>query len=199
RRFLAGDQTLFSQIRDPRPELGKDIARLTKERHAEFQHTIYHLEPNVKDTPGGLRDMQVLRWLAKLGAGDEQSPPDTAVLFEVRCFLHYLSGRDDNRFTFDRQDEIAKLIGAASTENLMRRYYRAVRGISRLANRRLDRFEAKGSSLFAQFRDKCRKRSRHRDAPVRIRRDARAAAGGRHARPPGARQRPFQRMGEESI
>jgi [protein-PII] uridylyltransferase len=154
RRFLAGDQTLFQQIRDPRPELGRDIARLTKERHAEFQHTIYHLEPNVKDTPGGLRDMQVLRWLAKLGAGDEQAPPDTAVLFEVRCFLHYLAGRDDNRFTFDRQDEIAKLIGAASPEELMRRYYRAVRGISRLANRRIDRFEARGSSLLSQFRDK---------------------------------------------
>ncbi|HVW09670.1 MAG TPA: nucleotidyltransferase domain-containing protein [Bryobacteraceae bacterium] len=154
RRFLAGDEALFRQIRDPRPELGKDIARLTKERHAEFQHTIYHLEPNVKDAPGGLRDMQVLRWLAKLGAGDEQSPPDTAVLFEVRCFLHYLAGRDDNRFTFDRQDEIAKLIGASSPEELMRRYYRAVRSISRLANRRLDRFEAKASSLFSQFRDR---------------------------------------------
>jgi [protein-PII] uridylyltransferase len=154
RRFLAGGESLFHDVRDPRPELGKDLARLTKERHAGFQNTIYHLEPNVKDTPGGLRDMQVLRWLAKLGAGDEQAPPDTAVLFEVRCFLHYLAGRDDNRFTFDRQDEIAKLIGATSPEALMRRYYRAVRKISRLANRRIDRFEARGSSLFSQFRDK---------------------------------------------
>ena len=174
RRFLAGDEALFRQIRDPRAELGKDIARLTKTRHLEYQCTIYHLEPNVKDAPGGLRDVQVLRWLAKLGAGDEQSPPDTAVLFEIRCFLHYLSGRDDNRFTFERQDEIASLIAApgqqhaqvappdaaervappVSVEDLMRRYYRAVRGISRLANRRLERFEAKGSSLFSQFRDK---------------------------------------------
>ncbi len=154
RRFLAGDEALFRQIRDPRSELGKDIARMTKERHMEFQGTIYHLEPNVKDAPGGLRDFQVLRWLAKLGAGDEQKLPDTSVLFEIRCFLHYLAGRDDNRFTFERQDEISKLIGAGSPEELMRRYYRAVRGISRLANRRLDRFEAKGSSLFSQFRDK---------------------------------------------
>jgi [protein-PII] uridylyltransferase len=154
RRFLAGDQALFRQIRDPRAKLGKDIARLTKERHLEFQGTIYHLEPNVKDAPGGLRDVQVLRWLAKLGAGDEQSPPDTAVLFDIRCFLHYLAGRDDNRFTFERQDEIAKLMGMLSPEDLMRRYYLAVRSISRLANRRLERFEAKGSSLFAQFRDK---------------------------------------------
>lgn len=154
RRFLAGDEALFRMIKDPRPELGKDIARLTKERHIEYQGTIYHLEPNVKDAPGGLRDMQVLRWLAKLGAGDEHGLPDTAVLFEIRCFLHYLAGRDDNRFTFERQDEIAALIGAPSVEDLMRRYYRAVRGISRLANRRLDRYEARGSSLFSQFRDK---------------------------------------------
>jgi [protein-PII] uridylyltransferase len=154
RRFLAGDEALFRQIRDPRPELGKDVARMTKERHLEFQGTIYHLEPNVKDAPGGLRDVQVLRWLAKLGAGDEQQPPNTSVLFEVRCYLHYLAGRDDNRFTFDRQDEIATLIGASSPEDLMRRYYRAVRVISRLANRRLERFEAKRSSLFSQFRDK---------------------------------------------
>jgi [protein-PII] uridylyltransferase len=154
RRFLAGDEALFRQIKDPRAELGKDIARLTKERHLEYQNTIYHLEPNVKDAPGGLRDVQVLRWFAKLGAGDEHSPPDTEVLFEIRCFLHYLAGRDDNRFTFERQDEVTKLIGAESVEDLMRRYYRAVRGIARLANRRLDRFEAKGSSLFSQFRDK---------------------------------------------
>jgi [protein-PII] uridylyltransferase len=154
RRLLGGDETLFRQIRDPRPELGKDIARMTKERYLEFQGTIYHLEPNVKDSPGGLRDVQVLRWLAKLGAGDEQSPPDTAVLFDIRCFLHYIAGRDDNRFTFERQDQIAKLMGVSSPEDLMRRYYRAVRGISRLAVRRLDRFEAKGSSLFSQFRDK---------------------------------------------
>ena len=80
RRFLAGDEALFRQIRDPRAELGKDIARMTKERHLEFQGTIYHLEPNVKDSPGGLRDVQVLRWLAKFGAGDEQTPPDTGAV-----------------------------------------------------------------------------------------------------------------------
>jgi [protein-PII] uridylyltransferase len=154
RRFLAGDQALFQQIRDPKPELGRNIAALTRERHNQFQNTIYHLEPNVKDAPGGLRDLQVLRWLAKLGAGDSDAAAGVPVLFEVRCFLHYLAGRDDNKFTFERQDEIAQLIGAESPEELMRRYYRAVRGIARLADRRLDRFEAKRSSLFSQFRDR---------------------------------------------
>jgi [protein-PII] uridylyltransferase len=154
RRFLAGDEALYRQVRDPKPELGRNLAELTRERHARFQNTIYHLEPNVKDTPGGLRDLQVLRWFARLGAGTGQLPPGADVLFEVRCFLHYLAKRDDNKFSFDRQDEISRLCGAASPEDLMRRYFRAVRGIARLANRRLDQFEAKGSSLFAQFRDR---------------------------------------------
>ncbi len=159
RRFLAGDQFLFTQLKDPRPELGRNIVQITRERHARFQHTIYHLEPNVKDAPGGLRDLQVLRWLARLGGADGAVPNGVEVLFEIRCFLHYLAGRDDNKLSFERQDQIGDLIGAESPEALMRRYYRAVRGIARLANRRLDRFEAKPGTIFSQFRDKFSKLS----------------------------------------
>lgn len=157
RRRLAGNETLSAAIRDPRPDLGRNIVQLTHERHARFQNTIYHLEPNVKDAPGGLRDLQVLRWLAKLGAGDETLPRGVPVLFEIRCFLHYLGGRDDNKLSFERQDQIAALSGAVSPEALMRQYYRAVRDIARMANRRLDRFESKRSSLFSAFRDRTAK------------------------------------------
>ena len=159
RRLLAGNEALFRQIRDPRPDLGKNIVQLTHERHAKFQNTIYHLEPNVKDSPGGLRDLQVLRWLLKLGAGDHDLPAGVPVLFEIRCFLHYLGGRDDNKLSFERQDEIAQLSGVATAEDLMRQYYRAVRDIARLADRRLDKFEAKRSSLFSNFRDRTSKLS----------------------------------------
>ena len=154
RRFLGGDEALFLQIKDPGADLGRNIAQLTRERHARFQDTIYHLEPNVKDAPGGLRDLQVLRWLAKLDTNEGDLPPGIGVLFEIRCFLHYLAGRDDNKLGFERQDEIAALSHAASPEELMRQYYRAVRGIARLAGRRLDKFEAKRSTLFTQFRDR---------------------------------------------
>lgn len=157
RRLLAGNEELFRQVRDPRPELGRNIVQLTKERHAKFHSTIYHLEPNVKDSPGGLRDLQVLRWLAKLGAGDQELPSGMPVLFEIRCFLHYLGGRDDNKLSFERQEEIAALHKVSSPEELMRQFYLAVRPISRLANRRLDRFEARRSSLFSQFRDRSAK------------------------------------------
>ena len=159
RRLLGGNEALFKQIRDPRSDLGRNIVELTHERHARYQGTIYHLEPNVKDSPGGLRDLQVLRWLEKLGAGDQDLPAGVPVLFEIRCFLHYLAGRDDNKLSFERQDEIANLSGAVNPEDLMRQYYRAVRGIARLANRRLDRFETKRSSLLAQFRDRSGKLS----------------------------------------
>jgi [protein-PII] uridylyltransferase len=154
RRFLAGEEALFREIKDPVAELGRNIAELTRQRHTRFQDTIYHLEPNVKDAPGGLRDLQVLRWLQKLGSGDGETLPGVDTLFQIRCFLHYLGGRDDNKLSFERQDEIAQLSGISSPEELMRQYYRAVRGIARLAVRRLDRFEAKRSSLFTQIRDR---------------------------------------------
>jgi [protein-PII] uridylyltransferase len=157
RRLLAGSEMLATLVRDPRPDLGRNIVQLTRERHARFQSTIYHLEPNVKDAPGGLRDLQVLRWLSQLGAGDHDLPQGVPVLFEIRCFLHYLSARDDNKLSFERQDEIAALSGAVSPEALMRQYYRAIRDIARLANRRLERFESKRSSLFSQFRDRTSK------------------------------------------
>jgi [protein-PII] uridylyltransferase len=157
RRLLAGNEELSKQVRDPRPDLGRNIVQLTRERHARFQSTIYHLEPNVKDSPGGLRDLQVLRWLSQLGAGDHDLPHGVPVLFEIRCYLHYLGARDDNKLSFERQDEIAALSAAASPEALMRQYYRAVRDIARLANRRLERFESKRSSLFSAFRDRTSK------------------------------------------
>jgi [protein-PII] uridylyltransferase len=157
RRLLAGSEELSKQVRDPRPDLGRNIVQLTRERHARFQSTIYHLEPNVKDSPGGLRDLQVLRWLSQLGAGDHDLPHGVPVLFEIRCYLHYLGARDDNKLSFERQDEIAALSAAASPEALMRQYYRAVRDIARLANRRLERFESKRSSLFSAFRDRTSK------------------------------------------
>jgi [protein-PII] uridylyltransferase len=153
RRFLAGDEALYRQVKDPASELGRNIAELTRQRHTRFQDTVYHLEPNVKEAPGGLRDLQVMRWLAKLGAAGEQTPGNVDVLFRVRCFLHYLAGRDDNKLSFERQDEIARLCDGQTPEELMREYYRAVVPIARVANRRLENFEARRSGLFSRFRD----------------------------------------------
>ena len=76
-RLLAGDEKLFTRLHDR--DLPKLIAReattlvqgltqVTRNRHARFGHTIFHLEPNLKDGPGGLRDGNVTTWLSTIAA-----------------------------------------------------------------------------------------------------------------------------------
>ena len=73
-RFLAGDRALYARFAERLPRflhaqrdpLMRNLTRLTRERHRKYQNTYYHLEPNIKDTPGGLRDYQLVRWLARI-------------------------------------------------------------------------------------------------------------------------------------
>src|SRR5581483_5843165 len=73
-RFLAGDRTLYARMAERLPRflhgqreaLRRNMTRLARERHEKFQETFYHLEPNVKDGPGGLRDYQLICWLDQL-------------------------------------------------------------------------------------------------------------------------------------
>ena len=130
-RYLAGDEPLFARLRNQvlpemvareRHELVRDLARLTRPRHAKHSHTIFHLEPNLKDAPGGLRDFDVACWLERIAelkkdrgrASSEDLPaldPEcrSAVEFlsAARCFLHYRQGRDDNVLTYELQSEAA--------------------------------------------------------------------------------------------
>ena len=76
-RFLTGDRTLYAGLADRLPRfihanrdaLVRNLAQLTRDRHTKYAGTFYHLEPNVKDTPGGLRDYQLVCWLAQLRDG----------------------------------------------------------------------------------------------------------------------------------
>ncbi len=76
-RFLAGDQEFFSTLRDNLiPEvmareshvLVERLAEMTRNRHRKFANTVFHLEPNVKDAPGGYRDYTLACWLAAMSA-----------------------------------------------------------------------------------------------------------------------------------
>ena len=106
-RCIGGDENVFVKLRDKavaklRSRDGKSIgvalAKLTSERHAKFGDTLFHLEPNIKDCPGGLRDANVCEWLRGLrpgkSHGDATSPSrdefQEAVTFlaAARCFLH---------------------------------------------------------------------------------------------------------------
>ena len=120
-RFLLGDrhtgETLRSRLFDRRSSreakaLATAAAQITRERHARFGHTLFHLEPNVKDAPGGLRDAHVCAWLRRLRGAtlpEETGPFAEALSFltSTRVFLHLRHGRDDNTLDWHAQDEAA--------------------------------------------------------------------------------------------
>src|SRR5882724_9862064 len=118
RRLLGGDQTLYANLEARLPvflerrarALNRHLSGLTHSRHARFQDTLYHLAPDVKETPGGLRDLHLLGWLAKLHKPDADVAARLVephkFLSSLRCFLHYQAGRDQNLLDFEAQAEI---------------------------------------------------------------------------------------------
>jgi len=141
-RLVAGDASLHARLetqalprvfdRD-RDAVLKRLAEITLLRHAKYGGTLFHLEPNIKDCPGGLRDVHVCGWIAKLLARDcdaragvakadgvkpggpprESASEDhefhdaVAFLRLVRCFLHFRHERDDNTLDWQAQDAAA--------------------------------------------------------------------------------------------
>ncbi len=170
-RYLAGDRSLYAKLAEKMPRfitanrdvLVRNLAQLTRERHTKYADTFYHLEPNVKETPGGLRDFQLICWLAqmretqptRLGAAHPAPELEQAFRFlaRLRCYLHCQSGRDNNLLSFEAQDAMAEQWRTGDAALWMREYYRHARAIYRAAMRDLEANEAQSSSLFAQFRD----------------------------------------------
>jgi [protein-PII] uridylyltransferase len=162
-RYLVGDRALYAAlagklprfIRGNREELVRNLARLARQRHAKYANTIHHLEPNVKESPGGLRDYQIVRWLSQLRQQEPERPLEDAFLYftQVRCFLHAQAGRDANVLSFDAQDAIAEQWYQGDAARAMREYYRHARTVYRAAVHDLDASEAQTGSLFSQFRD----------------------------------------------
>ncbi len=182
-RYLAGDRELFTRLREkaiPRlvgrecQNLIQNLAEITRARHHKFGNTVFHLEPNVKDGPGGLRDYNVANWLALISAMEKlkvwpdektllpvssQRAFDAALDFQmsVRCFLHFRHGRHDNTLFWEAQDEAAaRKIGASdaditSAADWMRIYFGHVRSVHRVCNQLLEEIPAAWSSLYRQF------------------------------------------------
>jgi [protein-PII] uridylyltransferase len=182
-RYLAGDRELFLKLREkvvPRlvgrecQSLIQNLGEITRARHHKFANTVFHLEPNVKDGPGGLRDYNVANWLALISAMEKlklwpdantllpvssRRALDAALDFQmsVRCFLHFRHGRHDNTLTWEAQDEAAaRKIGATDAEisnaaDWMRVYFGHVRSVFRVCNQLLEEIPAAWSSLYRQF------------------------------------------------
>ncbi len=131
---------------------------MTRSRHARFHDTIYRLEPDVKETPGGLRDLQTIHWLRMLretSAEPEEDPRPAEFLASVRCFLHFQAGRDHNLLTFELQDEIAaaEFSPWQDPAEWMRAWYRHASRIHQQVLCELELGESKDRSLMANFRD----------------------------------------------
>lgn len=162
-RFICGDRELFESLHDrvlPKmvaaeaSELRQRLIELTRARHKKYGETIFHLEPDIKECPGGLRDAQVANWLGlineleKTGAWPEPESwlpgarrrdyfAASDFLSAVRCFLHYSQGRDLNVLSYELQAEAASRgVGCehevSSPAEWMRTYFRRVRTIERL-------------------------------------------------------------------
>jgi len=195
-RFLAGDRELFARLHDKAiPKLVvreskallQGLAEVTRERHGKFGHTVFHLEPNLKETPGGLRDCNVAAWLAlistmgKLGdwpdASSLRAPVrkqlDAALefLMAARCFLHFRHGRDDNALSWEAQDEAAaRKIGASDSADLtaadwMRIYFGHARAVQRTVMQLMEEIPESWSALRRQFQG-WRSRPSHPDFSV---------------------------------
>ncbi len=164
RRLLAGDAALFEKLdskvlpgseKQARPFLLAQLHRLTKERLTRYGNTIFHLEPNVKESPGGMRDYQATVWLRHIVEEKKDVTNNTAVeeelsanavdfLSAIRCFLHYSNGRNDNTLTYELQAAAARRAlgtgdGVTRTPaEWMRRYFRHARTLNRQLLRYLE-------------------------------------------------------------
>lgn len=157
-RFLAGDLELygqfdqkFAQFRARRgPSLAKQLTLLAEERRMKFQNTIYHLEPNIKESPGGFRDLQTARWLQALDP--HGTLPDLTAAFEflagIRWRLHEEARRDQNSLTFEMQDALSEQPSA-----LMRDYFRHARTIDRTARHSMEASMERSGELLRRFHE----------------------------------------------
>ncbi|WP_298929891.1 [protein-PII] uridylyltransferase [uncultured Ramlibacter sp.] len=166
-RLLAGNVKLYAQFLkgfratvDPKAFFVAKTLEM-RQRHNKFENTPYALEPNCKESPGGLRDLQVILWVAKaagLGASwDELARKGLATPFEarqikrnealldlIRARLHLIAGRREDRLVFDLQTAVAETFGyqtetgpngrivSRASEALMKRYYWAAKAVSQL-------------------------------------------------------------------
>jgi len=165
-RFLVGSVKLFktfqkqyTQALDPKAFFLAKTAEM-RQRHVKFENTPYALEPNCKESPGGLRDLQVVLWVAKAaGFGDsweslgrkglatdfevKQLKRNDDALALIRTQLHLAAKRREDRLVFDLQHAVAQSLGLGvekdgtlnarqASEALMKRYYWAAKAVTQL-------------------------------------------------------------------
>ncbi len=171
-RLLTGPESLFAAMREatgpkkiwPSDRFFAAKWEEQKERHSKYGDTAYNLEPNIKEGPGGLRDIQMIGWVAKRHF-DASNMRDLVIegfltereyqalikgeafLWKVRFALHTLNNRREDRLLFDYQRTLARQFGfrdkedALAVEQFMQIYYRNIMRLNRLNEMLLQLFE----------------------------------------------------------
>jgi len=171
-RYLVGSKNLFRKLESELRKTGDPVSffkakKLEQEqRHAKHQDSPYSLEPNLKEAPGGLRDLQTIQWIARASAigrrwsdlvahklierGEaRQLAKLEAHLQDLRIRLHYLAGRREDRIVFDLQTALAAQLGHKDTpsrrasEAMMQRYYQTAKGVTQLNTILMQNLEAR--------------------------------------------------------
>jgi len=171
-RLLYGPEKLYTKLKkaiappDVWPARAFFEAKLKEQhiRHLKYDDTAYNLEPNIKGSPGGLRDIQIILWVTNrhFQTSDLNSLVEKGFLtdaqlriliqgrkflWRIRFALHMLTGRREDRLLFDYQTRIAELFGyedatyTLAVEQLMQRYYRTVMDLGRLNEMLLQLFQ----------------------------------------------------------
>jgi len=185
-RLITGDAALYTRLarqsvpkllqRDHKAMMTR-LLELTEARHAKYGGTLFHLEPNIKDCLGGLRDVHVCAWMTTLRNAGEQAERNGSAaesaeegndfskavefLWLVRCFLHYRHERDDNTLDWQAQDAAAaRAIGVEGGKPRgndaaywMRYYFRCARSVERRVRQRIGEASAvKAPSMLSGLR-----------------------------------------------
>jgi len=174
-RHVTGNRTLFESLKQryqtqmDAPAFFQAKTLEMRQRHVKFEDTPYSLEPNCKESPGGLRDLQVILWVAKaaelgkswhaLAKNGLITPTEARQLTaserafkDIRIRLHIEAGRHEDRLVFNLQEPIAESMGLKRTdsgpnrqragEHMMQRYYRSAKAITQLNTILLQNIEA---------------------------------------------------------
>ena len=208
-RYILGDQSLFAALtRRFQAEVVHGTARQfveaklaeRDERHQRAGASRYRVEPNIKDGKGGLRDLHTLHWLAKYlyGNGLSEGSAEPSVfsaeeystfrrcedfLWTIRCHLHFLAGRAEERLTFDLQPAMAERLGYAeraglrAVERFMKHYFLVAKDVGDLTTilcSDLEMEQHKASPSLAQLLNPLSWRARRR---IRITSDFRIDNG----------------------
>jgi [protein-PII] uridylyltransferase len=173
-RLLAGAADLYQRMQQRTGPAqiwnSRDFFKVKREeqsnRYRKFHNTAYNLEPNIKEGPGGLRDIQMIAWVANrhfcTASLDELVERDFLtreeyqtlikgrdLLWSIRFALHTLTGRGEDRLLFDYQRTLAETFGFHDSENrlgveaFMKQYYRTIMELSRLNEMLLQLFDEK--------------------------------------------------------